>query len=130
MLTLDPYLKPVTLRVLTEKGISERERSILFGGIHHARPDCPETAIRSQSSREMAAIGPAIPPRKSSGRRRFDITIDNENYCRYSGELQLLLCDLPADHRVNIAAHICPEDSGKAARILPGMDFVLVEVKV
>lgn len=122
--------KPVTLRVLTEKGISERERSILFGGIHHARPDCPETAIRSQSSREMAAIGPAIPPRKSSGRRRFDITIDNENYCRYSGELQLLLCDLPADHRVNIAAHICPEDSGKAARILPGMDFMLVEVKV
>lgn len=119
--------KPVTLRVQTEAEISEQERKILFGGLHHTRPDCPETALRSQSSRGMAAIGTAILPRENGGRRRFDITIDNEKYCRYSGELQLLLQDLPADPRVNVAAHVLPEDWGKVCRILPGTDFRLTE---
>lgn len=122
--------KPVRLRVLPEEGISAQERQILFGGIHHARPDCAEMSIRSQSSREMASAGTAILPRVSRERRRFDITIDNERYCRYSGEMQILTCDLPSDPRVNIAARVHPEDCHKVAYILPGTDFVLTEGEI
>lgn len=118
---------PVKLRVLPEKDISVQERRILFGGVHHVRPDSPETSLRSQSSREMATPGALIAPRSARKRHRFDITVDNENYRRYSGEMQLLLCDMPEDARVNVAARVHPQDYAKVARILPGTDFILVE---
>ena len=43
-------------------------------------------------------------------RRRGDVTIDNSNYGRYMGELQIVLHDLPADRRVNVIGRIVSED--------------------
>ena len=39
-----------------------------------------------------------------------DITLDNVNYQRYMGEMQILKCDLPADERVNVIASLNEEE--------------------
>jgi len=54
------------------------------------------------------------------------ITIDNENYGRYTGEIQIIRSDLKADDRVNVIGHV-PEN----ARLLldcikGGQAFMLV----
>ena len=36
--------------------------------------------------------------------------IDNVDYGRYMGELQIDLCPLPADPRVNVVAQVCEPD--------------------
>ncbi len=118
--------RPICLRVILEAGISEQEKQILLDRQHHARPDCAESSIRSQSTREMASQGMTILRRSAQARRRYDVTIDNADYCRYSGEMHILTRDLPADARVNVAAHIHSEDYHKVSYILPGTDFILV----
>lgn len=89
--------KPVVLRVRLSSGASDEEKRILFGGVHHSRPDRAEFSIRSQSSREMASFAVEIEPRFSAERKKYDITVDNLNYLRYSGEMQIVTHDLPAD---------------------------------
>lgn len=118
---------PVELPVLLEPGVSEKERAIIFAAAHHARPDAAECAIRSQSSREMAAMGTDIEPRPARPRKRGDVTIDNTGYLRYSGELQVLTQDLDADARVNIVGHLSPDAMKKLDYIIPGTDFIFTE---
>lgn len=118
--------EPIRLRVEPADGICEAERQILLSGAHHARPDEAECSIRSQSSREMASFGALIPARAAIERKRYDITIDNEKYLRYSGELQLLKRDLPVDERVNTVARVCPSDQPLVELIRPGDDFIFV----
>ena len=36
--------------------------------------------------------------------------MDNVNYQRYMGEMQILKCDLPADERVNVIASLNEEE--------------------
>ena len=36
------------------------------------------------------------------------VTMDNRLYGRYSGEIQLIREDLPADEKVNVIGHIAP----------------------
>ena len=116
---------PIVLRVVPNPGITAKERNIMFGTTHHSRPDRSCYSIRSESSREMASFGCSIQPRPSATRKEFDVTIDNDNYLRYSGELQILTSDLPPDNRVNIAGHIYLKDQMKVPAILPGDDFIL-----
>ena len=37
---------------------------------------------------------------------RGSITLDNDGYGRYSGEVQLVRSDLPADSRVNVVGQV------------------------
>ena len=39
-------------------------------------------------------------------RKAGSITIDNGRYSRYSGEIQIVIEDLPLDERVNVIARI------------------------
>lgn len=43
-------------------------------------------------------------------RQRGSVTIDNEKYLRYMGEMQILKVDLPSDERVNVIAKVVDED--------------------
>lgn len=73
------------------------------------RPDSPSRLIRLAESREYASAGMTIAPENCVARPCGSITIDNENYLRYSGEIQITRVDLPADPRVNVIGYVLPE---------------------
>lgn len=110
-----------------DDAISEAEREIAYGPTHEIRPDLSEYVIRSNSSREMAAMGPRIAPRQPKERKKFSVTIDNTNYGRYSGEMQIVLHDLPADPRVNVIGEINHEDVELISYLMRGQKFKLIK---
>ena len=76
------------------------------------RADVAKSVIRAVEGRQyLKETGGEIPPEEPSIQRSFgDVTIDNENFGRYAGEVQIVQDVLPADGRVNIAAHILDEE--------------------
>lgn len=79
--------------------ISEGERSILTG-IHTNRMDPGEHVIRSQEARSKKTL--PIINKNTLERKKYFVTIDNEGYLRYEGELQITRKDIIADKRVNV----------------------------
>ncbi|MEW8978156.1 MAG: MupG family TIM beta-alpha barrel fold protein [Symbiobacterium sp.] len=112
------------LRVRLVPGLDDFQRSILLDRPHQNRPDAAAAVLRSTASRAYAAQGPAIAPFNTVARPVGAVTIDNQGYLRYSGELQVALVDLPADPRVNVVAHVVPEDIPLLPLIGPGQSFV------
>lgn len=112
-----------TLSICWEDGVSEEEKQIVCGRTHHIRYDSNEWLLRSQSSREMSEYAGAIAPRLCAARRRGMVTIDNTNYGRYSGELQIVMADLPKDGRVNAVGTIAAHDLWKLAHYREGVDY-------
>lgn len=80
--------------------------SVLFEKNYTVRPDSPATLIRFQESRVYATQGEIIKPHHCISRKKGTLTIDNENYGRYSGEIQITRTDLPKDERVNVLGHV------------------------
>lgn len=82
----------------------------LLNRIHSNRPDSAEDVIRSQESRllllENSVISLKIGPENCHPRPRGSVCVDNLNYLRYSGELQICKRDLPADNRVNLIGEL------------------------
>lgn len=114
----------IELQVATLPGLSTAEREILFAN-HTNRTDPGEWVIRSQEARNICQA--VIPPRTAVPRLLGAVTIDNQNYLRYMGEMQILRFPLPADQRVNVVAHILPEEIFLLPYIGPGRTFRLKE---
>ena len=99
----------------------------LYGQVMTCRADSPKRMIRILESREYSCQGTAVPPENCVERTVGSITIDNENYGRYTGEIQIIRSDLKSDSRVNVIGHV-PED---ARLLLPcicgGQKFMLVK---
>ncbi len=72
----------------------------LLSCAHTNRMDPGENVIRSQEAR-LQKNG-RITRCKAVQRKRYSVTIDNEGYLRYEGELQILKKELPPDIRVNV----------------------------
>ena len=104
------------------------EMSWIWNGLHTNRSDAAAMVVRSQESRSSCQS--QIPPMEAQIRRRGDVTIDNSNYGRYMGELQIVLQDLPADDRVNVIGRIVNEDLCLLECVHPGRSFKLLEVAV
>jgi hypothetical protein len=104
------------------------ERECTFGATHVTRPDQGEHVIRSATSRQMAAMGQKIPSHHCVNRPRYSVTVDNEGYGRYSGELQITLQDLAPDPKVNVIGRIISDDWPLVALMRPGSKFRLIEV--
>ena len=89
-----------------------------------ARPDEARDAIRASESRallkEMDGI---IQPDNTSVRPIGAITIDNKNYQRYMGELQILRTPQDADPRTNVAAIVDESEVNLLQYITPGRKF-------
>jgi len=119
----------VTLRVLPARQASAQERSLMFGMRHQARPDAACAALRSLSSRGMAAKGRPIEPSLPQPLRRGDVVVGNINAKRYSGELAVLTGDLPASDLFNHAGRLVAADLWKLEMIQPGGWFVLQEIQ-
>lgn len=90
----------------------------LFIGRHTNRVDDARDVIRSQEARFKKL--PEIKQEKSYVRNKGSITLDNQLYGRYMGELQLLKRTLPADGKVNVVAQVMPEDIALIDWIEPG----------
>lgn len=78
----------------------------LYGRTFTIRPDSPSSLARLQESREYSSPGEEILPWNCGDRSKGSITMDNRLYGRYSGEIQLLKKDFPADERVNVIGHV------------------------
>lgn len=73
--------------------------------IHHDRPDSGELVIRSQESRQCKQH---ISPLGTGKRPAGSISLSNEKYLRYMGELEIARVDLPAEERVTVIGQVDP----------------------
>ena len=82
----------------------------LLQQLHTNRPDSAADVVRSQESRlillENSYKSANIPVENCVARPRGSITVDNNQYLRYCGELQIARRDLPADSRVNVIGQL------------------------
>jgi hypothetical protein len=90
-----------------------------------SRPDPARDAIRTQESRHRLKGRTIESDGPFRSRRRGDITIDNADYLRYMGEVQLILTDQPPDERTNIVAELIPDEQFLLSQITPGRKFRL-----
>lgn len=88
-----------------------------------SRLDAAQEVIRAQESRShvgnrhIPADGPQRPLQCG------DITIDNQGFQRYMGEIQIIKKNLPAEPRTTIAASVLPEEQFLLSYITPGRKF-------
>lgn len=89
------------------------------------RPDVSKSVIRAVEGRQiLKSLGGTIEPDNFPRERNFgDITIDNSNFGRYAGEIQIVENVLPPDSRVNIIANILEKESFLKGYIKPGQKF-------
>jgi uncharacterized protein len=91
------------------------------------RMDPARDVIRAVESRSFASIGERqIPPYNQQERERGTITIDNELYGRYAGELQIAVNDLPHDEKVNCIGKVIQEDLPLLTEIKAGQKFQFI----
>lgn len=95
--------------------------------IYTNREDQARDVIRSMESRIYASFGEhKLLPNNTVKRNKGAITIDNELYGRYAGEMQITLTDLPSDDKVNVIGNIINEDLPLLNYIGAGKKFKLM----
>ncbi len=89
------------------------------------RPDISKSVIRAVEGRQiLKKIGGKIAADDFPVERSFgDITIDNEKFGRYAGEVQIVEDVLPADARTNTVARIIDEEIFLTGYIKPRQKF-------
>lgn len=98
----------------------------LYGQVFTCRIDSPKWLIRFQESRTYSCKGTVTQPENCIPRNRGCITIDNENNGRYTGEIQLIRSNLPADPRVNVIGTVPEEAFLLMDCVRGGSQFMLV----
>lgn len=78
----------------------------LYDQVMTCRVDSPKRLIRVLESREYSCKGAVVAPKNCKDRHPGAITIDNENYGRYTGEIQIIRSGLKADSRVNVIGQV------------------------
>lgn len=112
--------------VISVPAVLEPEYQGLYDQVFTCRVDSPKWLIRFTESRTYSCVGKAVEPEGCLPRERGDITIDNLEYGRYSGEIQMIRSPLKADSRVNVIGHV-PENGWLLMdRISGGQKFALV----
>jgi len=91
---------------------------------HKNRQDLSRDVLRSEQSIRIHK-NDDLPPENTVLRERGSITIDNEQYNRYKGELQIIKRELPPDKKVNVIGHIIDNDLPLLRFIQGGMFFTL-----
>lgn len=78
-------------------------------GNHQNRWDPARDVLRSADAR-FKKIG-TILPEAPKPRPKGSITLDNQLYGRYMGEIQVVVRQLPTDEKVNVVAQVIPADT-------------------
>ena len=122
---LNPEL--VEIEFTACKELCASERVIVARDFYTSRADSPEYVIRASESRMLGKISTDVEVGNSAVARTIGaITIDNQEFGRYSGELNICLGELPPDKRVNVVGYVCDDDLPLLKLIRPGNRFRLV----
>ena len=119
--------KILDLEIDLKYGLSQEEKRIILNKNHSFRYDSNSYILRSETSRAMAEYASKIDIFNTTKRNRCSITIDNELYKRYSGELQVVLKDLPQDEKVNVVGYVREKDMYKLDYYRYGFKYHLKE---
>lgn len=103
----------------------DEEWARLYDQVFTNRVDSPRRLIRFAQSRTYSCAGDRVIPRGCAERVRGSITVDNETYGRYSGEIQMVREGLPADSRVNVIGRVWDSHLPLADCVVNGADFAL-----
>ncbi|MED1568710.1 DUF871 domain-containing protein [Bacillus paramycoides] len=106
--------------------INDSDAVQLIERVHTNRLDPARDVIRSVESRAENNV--VLQPVNTILRKRGSITIDNELYGRYAGEMQIVINDLPADKKVNVVGMVVEEDVSLLPYIGAGKKFQLFYV--
>lgn len=98
-----------------------------FEGKHTNRSDEARDVIRSAESRIKSVE--RVKKEKIIQRPLGSITIDNETYGRYMGEMQITKENLPSDERINVVGQVTKEDLPLLAYCGPGQVFQIEWLK-
>ena len=112
--------------VISVPAVLEPEYEYLYGQVFTCRVDSPRWLVRFRESRQYSCPGQRVEPVCCGPRDPGCITIDNEKYGRYSGELMLIREALKADERVNVIGRVCEDAMLLLPCIRGGGKFVLV----
>ncbi|MFT8837668.1 MupG family TIM beta-alpha barrel fold protein [Liquorilactobacillus satsumensis] len=117
------YLKQKII-LLHIKPIESRSRYFKYVlGLHQNRLDPAAAVIRCADSRQLGV--PQIVAEPSYPRTQGAVTLDNEKYQRYMGEIQLCRIALPADERVNVVGQVLPQELTLLNQLGAGESFEL-----
>lgn len=112
------------LEVEVVADLSEVEQKIIAYP-HHYRNDVSQYVLRSTMTR-VVYQAEDVPARKQLKQvKRGDLLIDNNDYGRYKGELQIALEDFEATAKTNRVGQISPDDLPLLAYIQPNDPFRL-----
>lgn len=103
--SLTPDVIELDIKVNTKDKVILR----LLKEVYSARTDEARDAIRASESR-LRLMGDIIEPYNTVDKKYGDITIDNKDYHRYMGELQILIADEKKDDRTNIIGFVLQKD--------------------
>jgi hypothetical protein len=95
--------------------------TVLSSGEYRLRPDFARDVLRFMDTRSSKSIPPSHTVQRPAG----TLTIDNDLYGRYRGEVQITLTYLPADDRVNVIGYVVPEDLSLLTLLQPGQRVYL-----
>ena len=100
----------------------------LYNHTYTNRIDSPKTLIRILESREYSTSNDInIIPNNNIERIKGSITIDNELYKRYCGEIQIMKSNLPKDEKVNVIGYVDNEYLDLLELINRGDKFKLIK---
>lgn len=94
----------------------------IFFDEHINRKDYAADVVRSSQSRIIFANESISPKNNHANRPLGTITIDNDKYGRYAGEIQITKKDLPADERINVLGRVKKEAQ-------PLLEFIQAQTK-
>ncbi|WP_244244618.1 MupG family TIM beta-alpha barrel fold protein [Marinilactibacillus kalidii] len=100
-----------------------------FYDVQQNRKDVARDVIRSEASRVLLK-GQSVVPLTAKARPLGTITLDNDLYGRYAGELQITKTNLPADERVNRLARVQAASLGLLHYVGSGTKFQFMEESV
>jgi len=115
----------IEIQIESNPELTAAERDILFASRHTNRLDPGVHVVRSQEARGLCRED--IIAHHQEPRLRGSITLDNSQYLRYMGELQVVGQSLPADPRVNVVGKVVPEEAFLLDWITPGRAFRFIE---
>ncbi|KQL41114.1 cell surface protein [Bacillus sp. FJAT-25509] len=128
--TMEALSKTKNYMELRYKPYSQDEEILsIVEQVHTNREDPARDVIRSMESRLYGSFGEnSLKPANTITRSVGSVTIDNELYGRYEGELQIMLTNLPSDEKVNVIGKIIEDDLSLLQYIGAGKKFKLMRV--
>lgn len=116
-------LEKLMILVQENRVILHVEGGSITTGKYHLRPDLSRDVLRFMNTRTSDSVVPKNTVERTIG----SVTMDNDQYGRYRGEIQITLRDLHADERVNVIGKVKDEDIPLLQYLKPGMTIELVQ---